>query len=242
LKIKLLTFLIYITVFLNSCSEKKPGQKETVSKAIPESSDDKVMNFTTLDDADLFSEFVEKIEQAYAKLGYKIILHKMPSLRSIQESAENDSYDGELGRIKDAEKILKNHIRIKVPIVTLKIHAAYLDDSIKVESLKDLEKYNFGYVRGSLLIEKVLKKGTGTPVKDHKQCFEMLSAGRIDVVITELRFFDGPWGDELKSRLKKSSYTLTEHKVYHFLHEKHSAIVPELTKALSQVIGQEIEK
>ena len=237
---------IYIAIFLLlfvtiSCSKKadKPASKSDSSKAL--SDNPKTLNFTTLNEISMFSEHVKKIEQAYKKIGYNIKLHQLPSLRAIQESLNNNTYDGELGRVKEAEKILVNHIRIKVPIFKLKIRAFYIDENIKINNKKDLDKYKFGFVRGSLLVESNFDISKAQALKDHYQCFDMLKAGRLEVIVTEEQFINGPWAKDIKDRIKISENSLTEHNVYHFLHKKHEALVAQLTKAFSEVTGNPIE-
>ena len=76
---------------------------------------------STPNEAFLFPQVLSKVKQAYKELGYNVKFEKLPAGRSILESNRLDIYDAELARVKEAEKLLPNHIRITEPILRMNV-------------------------------------------------------------------------------------------------------------------------
>ena len=240
LKIKILSGVLFFCFIAVSC-KKENSSYGTKLKDTENSSPNKVLSFSTITEVEYFKKELEMITKAYEKIGYKIKVHPFPSKRALQEAQNNKLLDGELGRVKEAEKIFKDLIRIKVPFGQLKIFPYYFDKSINIKSWNDLSKYNFGYTRGSIIIEQNLKSGTGKTHTTFKQCFDLLKEGRLDIVISEEGIENAPWFKALQPNIIKSEQPISTYKVYHYINKKHTSIVNDLTKALSEVTGNPVE-
>ena len=72
---------------------------------------------------------VEKnVTQAYNNIGYQVEIVRMPAKRALHEANISQWVDGELARVEIAGKVLKNHIKIPIPLYSIEIYGYALNE------------------------------------------------------------------------------------------------------------------
>lgn len=194
------------------------------------------MVVSTLEDKDPVTEMAEKVmHEAYRRLGMKMEVREFPGERALQ-TANDGKVDGELYRKGDIAETFTHLIKIPVVISSADFVVFVKDSSISAYDWNSLLPYRVGYKRGVKSVEVNLVKGTkAEPVSSTDQAFKKLEAGRNDVVISPK-----VTGLVLLSQLGISGVTaldppLLSIQLFHYLHEKHKALVPKLTATLQQM-------
>jgi hypothetical protein len=203
---------------------------------VVDASADNVMRFTTSSSVDAFPEVIDMFSTVYAKLGYRIEVVRLPERRSMYEAGHRMEVDGELARVKEAEALLPEHIRIPVPVVNIAASAFVKELSIEVNGWQSLAPYKLGILRGIIAVETHLVGFNTIEASSPTQLLDLVDRGRIQIAI-----MPRPMGELV---LKKQSYNIRivepaidTFSVYHYVNKRHSALVPQLTEILSELTG-----
>jgi hypothetical protein len=97
------------------------------------------------------SVIIPKLVKAFSKLGYIFESRHYPGVRSLIES-NSGRVDGELHRVKEFHEV-SNHkypnlVRIDYKMTSVWLAIFSMNESIKINSWKDLSKYRVSYYRG----------------------------------------------------------------------------------------------
>ncbi|MFD2230399.1 hypothetical protein [Alkalimarinus sediminis] len=201
---------------------------------------DNVMRFTTSSSVDAFPEVIEMFSTMYARVGYRIEITRLPERRSLYEASNRGGVDGELARVKEAEPLLSELIRIPVPVVDIAASAFVKDVTIKVNGWKSLTPYKLGSLRGILGVERKLVGLYSIEAGSPSQLLELLERGRIQIAV-----MPKPMGEFALKRLpyniKVIEPPIDTFSVYHYVNKRHKALVPQLTAILSELTGVSAE-
>ncbi len=134
---------------------------------------------------------VPVLTEAFKRNGIEFKALHLPSLRSL-ESTNAGILDGELHRVSNFHEVSRgkypNLIKIDSDLVHVWV-VAFSTKSIKINSWKDLKDYYVSYYRGrkniTAALQNVVPQKQIFRVNNDKKAFELLSAGRIDIVVTE---------------------------------------------------------
>jgi len=134
---------------------------------------------------------VPVLTEAFKRNGITFKALYLPSLRSL-ESTNSGFLDGELHRVSNFHEVSRGKYPNLIKIDSELVHVwvvAFAKKDIQINAWKDLKKYHVSYYRGrknitSALAEVLPAKQIFT-VSNDKKAFELLNAGRIDVVVTE---------------------------------------------------------
>ena len=181
---------------------------------------------------------------AYQLLDIELEITPLPAKRALLETENGNTYDAELGRIKQAETLLTNFVRIPVILRDIGLVAITvrglknLSDHLGLVNLRD---YRVASVRGILSSDTLLKDHNNILVDTTRQGLYMLLYRRMDVFVA-LDFMV----QDLPKELKQHHYIIHEPplssaKIYHYLHKKHNDLAPALTRAMTKVLGKPIE-
>lgn len=178
------------------------------------------------------------MDKAYQQLGYQMKLVVMPLERSAYESNKGSMLDAELSRTAEAAAILPNMIRVKVPIGHIRITAFARDPDIQVTNWQSLGIWRVDVLRGIYLAKINMQGQQYTEVNTISQAIQRLLSGRADIAVL--------LGDETEWLLKQQanhgihaiSPDLAKTEIFHYVHERHAALVPELEAALRQLTAQ----
>ncbi len=173
------------------------------------------------------------MREAYQQLGYQMELVVMPLQRSAYESNKGQLLDAELSRTAQAAAILPNMIRVKVPLGQVRITAFSRDPAIKIKDWQSLKTWRVDVLRGLYLATLNMSGQHYTEVNSIEQAMQRLLSGRADIAVL--------LGDEtqwyLQQKQQPQLYALTpdlaKAELYHYVHERHAAVVPKLEAALS---------
>lgn len=188
--------------------------------------------FPDVDPATIMSERILKV--AYGELGISIKMQKLPGKRALVHSNRGIT-DGELFRILGINKTFQNLIPIMVPVHYSSFVVFTTNVDFEVNGWESLRPYKIGYLSGIALIENNTKGMMVEPVNTMKQGFKKLILERTHVMI-ETRISG-------LSVIKENNFKgitileppLQNVPVYHYLHKKHRALIPELEKVMRQI-------
>jgi len=175
------------------------------------------------------------VVRAYKELGIEVKIKQSPAARSLLQANEG-TVDGELGRTRFVQAGHPNLIKISIPVFIVKM-VAFSKLNIRLESgIKDLSQYRVGVVRGYKDAEAlVIDRKSTLQVTDAEQLIHMVNFGRIDaglfaltnglILLKKLGIHD----------IHALEPPLAQLELYHYLHKKHSSLVPMITKVLERM-------
>ncbi|MFT6029046.1 MAG: polar amino acid transport system substrate-binding protein [Oleiphilaceae bacterium] len=199
---------------------------------------------TTITNAELLPSTIEKVRAAYQLLDIELEIYLLPAKRALIEAEKSNTYDAVLARIKNAEKQLPSFVRIPVKLRELNVVAVAsrkFNNLSGQQGIANLKNYNIASLRGVILTDLLLKDIDNHIIDTPKQGFSMLIYKRIDVFV--LPSF---MTQDLPKELTENNYIIHEPplysaNLYHYLHIKHSDIIPAITTAISKITGNPIE-
>lgn len=178
------------------------------------------------------------MHKAYQQAGYQMKLVVMPLERSAYESNKGKLLDAELSRTAEAAELLPNMIRVKVAIGTVRITAYSRNPAIKISSWQDLSKWRVDVLRGMYLAKLKMQGQDYTEVNTIDQAMQRLLSDRTDIAVV--------LGDEMDWLLQQQAGTdiaalqpdLAKVPIFHYVHERHAALVAPLEAALRELTLQ----
>lgn len=182
-------------------------------------------------------EFINYVvlKAAYANLGITAKIHRLPAQRSLIESDAGNS-DGEVGRIREVGDQYYNLIRVLYPIGKIEYVAFVADESLTFSNVSDLRPYKIGILNGF----KFAERATATMPDVYRgaswdNLFDLLQSNRLDVVFAPKRALLTQWNRSVYKEIKPPSQVLATDYLYHYLHERHSRLAPEISKQLEAI-------
>lgn len=183
------------------------------------------------------------IIRAYQQLGIAAEIIRMPAKRSLIEASKNTWVDAELARVEAAQGILNDYIKVPFALRTFDILAYSNDKLFSISSWAGLRDYKVVTLRGLIGITLKLKQ-QGIPYHDTtnvEQIFKMLESGRAEVALLPGDFGAKP-GQGVIGREFATISKVGSMELYHFIHKRHSDLVPDLTQALKNLRRLATEK
>lgn len=178
---------------------------------------------------------IRVLRKAYDKLGYQLVVHKLPNLRSLM-SANSGDYDGEISRIANLNSIYPNLHAVPTAINAIDIVALGHGDSANIQRIEDIRDDPL-CVRGIIIVEKLVNANR---IECHfvvniNQALTMVSRGRAKYTLlpeanARISLLHLP-----VSNVQIVSPALHSESLYHYLHEKNLSLVEPLDKILSEM-------
>lgn len=174
------------------------------------------------------------LQEAYASMGFEIEVRRYPGLRSLKTA--NEGYvDGELSRVRAFEKDYSNLVRVPVPVNYLAGTAFSKIEDLELRGWESLNGYTIGITRGMKFAERGTAGMSIVYANSHKQLFQLLDKGRVDVAINPLVN-----GLAIIQQLKLEGVralepSLVHIDLYHYLHKRHAALVPQITATIQEM-------
>lgn len=180
------------------------------------------------------------LRKAYARIGRDMVLKPMPGTRALR-SANDALVDADLIRIEGIELEFTNLVRVPFIITTVEFVAFTSTPNLIVNDWHSLLNYRVGYLRGIKLIENKLQSAKyREPENKIALAFKRLSTGQLDVVIDSRL-------SGLTALHKLQIHTviglqppLSKAPMFHYLNDKHRALVPLLLDALAALQQERI--
>ncbi|WP_026960211.1 substrate-binding periplasmic protein [Aliagarivorans taiwanensis] len=171
------------------------------------------------------------LEEAYEHLGITVDIEHYPAKRSLSLS-NSGMTDGEVMRIKGAEALYPNLVRVPVAICVMESKVYSKNQDLQITGWESMADYKIGIVRGHLYAAEGTQGMDVTEVHDTHALFKMLKAGRIDVAVAITTDALKTIHTQQLEGVYSSSSVIYQAPLYHYLHAKHSALVPELAQTL----------
>ncbi|MBB4368946.1 ABC-type amino acid transport substrate-binding protein [Bradyrhizobium sp. cir1] len=188
--------------------------------------------------ADIPDQYVggEMLRAVYAKLNIKLEFEDVPGKRALALSSAGE-VDGEIQRIGTLSRDYPTLVQvtpainyIEPAVFTTKLHF----DVAGWDSIRD---YSIGIVRGVGSSESGTRgMARVTATTGLESMVKMLDADRFDVMVTDL--FSGLVAVRklnLQTRIYPLSPPLERIHIYHYLHERHRALVPKVGQVIAQM-------
>lgn len=188
--------------------------------------------------ADIPDQYVggEMLRAVYAKLNIKLEFEDVPGKRALALSSAGE-VDGEIQRIGTLSRDYPTLVQvtpainyIEPAVFTTKLH-------FDVAGWNSIRDYSIGIVRGVGSSEAGTRgMARVTATTSLESMVKMLDADRFDVMVTDL--FSGLVAVRklnLQARIYPLSPPLERIHIYHYLHERHRALVPEVGKVIAQM-------
>ena len=233
-----LIFPLLILLFVN---EKALAQQYSAEQG---GNYTKTLSFSAPAEAVDFAETLNLITQAYNNVGYRVKIVPMPAKRAMYEAVHSDWVDGVVGRVEMAGELLSNYTRIPVPIGRVEVFAYYRQDSSEkladISSWSELSPYRVASLRGVIISSNNLTKHKvdSQRVTYARQAFEMLMHKHVDLVVLPRQMAEQVLKGGEFGQVRQSLTYLDQKFLYHYLHQKHDALVPALTLHFSRLFPQ----
>lgn len=185
------------------------------------------------------------LREAYQRIGIGVKATVLPGERGLV-LANHGQTDGELNRIAGLERDYHNLVMVPVPLSTIEAVALVRNTRFKVAGWESLKGREIGIRLGTKFAEKGTKGMKVSAVAQYPALLKMLELGRIDVVVgsrstlqAELQKMRDEGDAEMATNLSILEPPIDNIKTYHYLHIKHKALLPEITKALNEVVSEQ---
>jgi polar amino acid transport system substrate-binding protein len=192
-----------------------------------------VMRISTLLEDDPATLIAERImREAYRRLDIGMELLAMPGERSLV-SADRGETDGELYRKLGIDKIYPHLVRVPFALETYEIVVFTKGTQVKVESWESLRPYRIGFVKGIKIVEEKTVGMQVEAVATMQQAFSKLDLGRTDIVLANRLSGLASLRAHQFRGVNVVLPPLASFDVFHYVNEKHAALVPKLTAILN---------
>jgi polar amino acid transport system substrate-binding protein len=175
------------------------------------------------------------LKVAYQKLGIEIDIYLTSSKRSLVVSSTG-GVDGEVLRIGAVARSFPTLLQVDVPIKNLQLAVFRKKSELAEWTVEDLPDLRVGHLAGVVRLENYTKDFSDV-WRGHssKELFEMLHAGKLDVVVGDLVAGNIAIRELGLETLEAMDEPVDQESMFHFLHEKHASLVPEITKVLMEM-------
>lgn len=187
---------------------------------------------SSLSQTKLSQQIEQRLQAAYLALGYQLIVQRLPSGRSLL-MANQGEFDGELFRVAAVAAQFPQLKAVPYPLASIQLHAYVL-----VAPAKDWQhwqhnsQFTVAYVRGFQLAEQYPLAGRRVAVNTVQQAAQMLLQQKVDLVLEDNSSMESL--QNLDPNLQQLPAVLAEAELFHFLHQKHQALIPALQHQLSK--------
>ena len=184
-------------------------------------------------ESDLVGTIIHEIsKRSNITIDYQVL----PNKRSLIQ-ANNGYVDGEGARILEINKYYPNLLPVPVQIHSINL-IALTNRQLTLTKPSDLSNYNVGVIRGMKIA--VLMSEKNTPVSlfkapDHTTLINMLSANRLDVIITNKMGLFTSLDKIKKHKLFMAKEPLLSRSLYMQLHKKNKKYIPIFEKAIESM-------
>jgi len=184
------------------------------------------------------------LTEAFKKNNIEFSAQQMPSLRALQVSNSGE-LDGELHRVSNFHEITNNQYNnlLRIDCKLLSVHlTVFAKEKFLINNNEEIQNYSIAYYRGRKDVDQLLSQQ-----KVHKsiyrvntdiQAFQMLAAGRVDLVISESYLGNRIIDSNTKFNNIKELKRLTKTDIYSYINKKHHELLPIINKTLEQMKAQ----
>ncbi len=173
------------------------------------------------------------LREAYHALGISIEMEALPASRALT-FANQGKTDGELFRIKIGPKY-SNLIRIDEPLFQVEVMVFTKYVEFPVQGVESIRPYEIGIINGIKLVERLTQGMQVTKVTSGVQLIRMLDKKHIDIALLGRLSGLQYWKNTQVEGIKILEPPVDSRNVYHYLHKRHHALVPQVEQRLKQL-------
>ena len=170
------------------------------------------------------------LRAAYQRLGFDIHVVRMPAARAIRLAASG-TVDGELYRVAGLERAFPSLKRINSAVNLLE-GAIFSNRPEPVLSLSHINDKRIGIRKGVIFSRNVTEGMQTVELNSNIQLFGMLEKGRVDLVIMARTNGLGLIRQQGLRDIFVVKQDLVVQPLFHYLHERHEALIAPLTQVL----------
>jgi polar amino acid transport system substrate-binding protein len=179
-----------------------------------------------------YTELNKRImEEVYKRAGLSLSVVTYPAKRALQISNSGE-VDGELFRIANLNKKWPNLLPVPTPIAYLEGVDFSRSVTFEVNDWESLRPYNIAIKRGILHAERGTEGMNRQILDSNRQLFKALINGRVDVIVlAKLNALVEINANQFRG-IKQLNPPIFKLPVFHYLHQKHEALIPVLDKII----------
>jgi len=172
------------------------------------------------------------LKEAYGRLNIDISTTTLPSERALW-SANAGILDGDINRIIGLDRQYPNLIRVVVPINAIEGMVFSKNENLKIDTWEDLKPFSIVLRRGAKFAEHGTQGMDVSAVLTNDLVFKMLYGGRTEVAVSTR--IEGMLTSKRLGfdSIKPTEPALVNFNLYHYVHKKNRALIPELTAVLT---------
>jgi polar amino acid transport system substrate-binding protein len=175
------------------------------------------------------------LADAFDRLGLDLEIRHLPSERSLVE-ANAGHVDGEYGRTSRITDLYPHLLIVPEPLGHWAFSAFVRSGTPEPDSFESLRDYHVAYIRGwKVYEENVTAARSVTIVNSEDQLFQMLAAGRVDVILYNRARGEHRLHARRGQMIDIVEPPLASQPMYLFLHERHQAYVAPLAATLREM-------
>jgi polar amino acid transport system substrate-binding protein len=173
-------------------------------------------------------------QEIFNRVGTDATVVRLPVERALI-NANAGIEDGDMFRAAGFEKDYPNLVQVPEKVLDFDFVAYATRADVQVREWNDLARYSVGYVTGWKLYERNARIARDiTTVRALDQLFQLLAAGRADVVLLDR--WQGLWlAREAGLAVRPLDPPLARAEMFIYLHRRHAALVRPLAGALAAV-------
>ena len=183
---------------------------------------------------------VLKVQQAYQNIGLQMQLETMPLERLQLEAARGVLLDGNLAAAATLQQVIPQLIRIPVQVYQLELTAFVRTSWLKPTHWADLQMMRVTYMAGMLSVEARLQQHqikAATVALTLEQALQYVAKGRVDVAVLPKAEAEYVLQQMKVRQVLAVQPALELLPMYHYIHQKHQALVGPLTAQLEKLIA-----
>lgn len=171
----------------------------------------------------------------FGRLGITIDLNFLPSER-VLVNANAGIEDGILARVGGINAKYQNLVQFEEPVLTRDYVAFTRRTDIKISGWESLKPYHVAIITGWKLLEKnITKTKSLSKVRNVRQLFSLLDAGRVDVVVySRLSGLQNIKERDIRG-VRPLDPPLATRKSFFYLHKKHKNLIGPASAALREI-------
>lgn len=193
-----------------------------------------VLHFASVENSILHQISQKILIEAYQSIGVEVEFKAYPGSRAL--SLSNRGYsDGEVHRIDGISKKYPNLLQVPISLQQVHWHAFSKKRLPSVTRWQDLQRYQLAVITGIVYTKNKTRHMQVTTAPDFTTMFRMLDKGRVDIALTSLLNGQIHLKDLDFPGIKAHEKSLSDVKLYHYLHTKNRHLQPQVKAALQQM-------
>lgn len=172
--------------------------------------------------------------EIFRRLDMKYELAYLPASRALV-FADNKTVDGTGPRTAAIEKKFPNLIRVPIDVFQFDFMVYSKDPEISISGWSSLKPYSVGLINGWKIVEQnTTEARLVTKATNFDQLLKLLDLGRVEVAIMD-RVMAGWQLEQLGLDLHVIEPPIISRPNFIYVHKQHAALVPEITRVLSEM-------